>query len=157
MEEKYRIAILDDEAVWIDAIVSLLERAPEIEIVGTAMTQKDAAAAQRDVTELAATPLDADRPPCLVHRCPQGPLGGEQLSDACLGCRAFVRRELAPHGDARDWETSMTSKGAFKAGALVSRDRDTPTGLSAAEPVPARVLACTLRVGNKDRKLVRRS
>ena len=47
MEEKYRIAILDDEAVWIDAIVSLLERAPEIEIVGTAMTQKDAAAIAR--------------------------------------------------------------------------------------------------------------
>ena len=44
MEEKYRIAILDDEAVWIDAIVSLLERAPEIEIVGTAMTQLDAVA-----------------------------------------------------------------------------------------------------------------
>ena len=42
MEEKYKIAILDDESVWIDAIVSLLTRAPEIEIVGTAVTQADA-------------------------------------------------------------------------------------------------------------------
>jgi len=42
MEEKYKIAILDDETVWIDAIASLLTRAPEIEIVGTAVTQKDA-------------------------------------------------------------------------------------------------------------------
>ena len=42
MEEKYKIAILDDETVWIDVIASLLTRAPEIEIVGTAVTQKDA-------------------------------------------------------------------------------------------------------------------
>jgi len=42
MEEKYKVAVLDDEEVWIDAIVSLLERAPEIEVVGIAMTQKDA-------------------------------------------------------------------------------------------------------------------
>jgi len=42
MEEKYKIAILDDEPVWIDAIVSLLTRAPEIEIAGTAFTQADA-------------------------------------------------------------------------------------------------------------------
>ena len=34
MEKKYKVAILDDEAVWIEAIVMLLERAPEIEIVG---------------------------------------------------------------------------------------------------------------------------
>lgn len=47
MEEKYRIAILDDEAVWIDAIASLLERAPEIEIVGKATTQLDAVAIAR--------------------------------------------------------------------------------------------------------------
>lgn len=42
MEEKYKIAILDDELVWIDAIVSLLTRSTEIEIVGTALTQADA-------------------------------------------------------------------------------------------------------------------
>ena len=42
MEEKYKIAILDDEPVWIDAIVSLLTRAPEIEIAGTAFSQADA-------------------------------------------------------------------------------------------------------------------
>jgi len=47
LEEKYRIAILDDEAVWIDAIASLLERAPEIEIVGKATTQLDAVAIAR--------------------------------------------------------------------------------------------------------------
>ncbi len=42
MEKKYRVAILDDEAVWIEAIVMLLERAPEIEIVGTAGSQREA-------------------------------------------------------------------------------------------------------------------
>lgn len=42
MGKKYKVAVLDDEAVWIDAIVSLLERAPEIEVVGTAMTQMEA-------------------------------------------------------------------------------------------------------------------
>jgi len=40
--EKYKIAILDDEPVWIDAITSLLTRAPEIEVVGTASTQLEA-------------------------------------------------------------------------------------------------------------------
>jgi len=42
LEQKYRVAILDDEPVWTEAIMSLLARAPEIEIVGTAATQKDA-------------------------------------------------------------------------------------------------------------------
>ena len=42
MAEKYKVAILDDESVWIDAIASLLMRAPEIEIVGTAATQLEA-------------------------------------------------------------------------------------------------------------------
>ena len=42
MAEKYKVAILDDESVWIDAIASLLMRAPEIEIVGTAVTQLEA-------------------------------------------------------------------------------------------------------------------
>lgn len=40
--EKYRIAILDDEPIWIDAIASLLMRAPEIEVVGTAFSQTEA-------------------------------------------------------------------------------------------------------------------
>lgn len=42
MADKYKVAVLDDEAVWIEAIVSLLMRAPEIEIVGTAETQETA-------------------------------------------------------------------------------------------------------------------
>lgn len=48
MKGKYKIAILDDEAVWTEAIISLLSRAPEIEIVGTAATQKDAVLIARD-------------------------------------------------------------------------------------------------------------
>ena len=42
MPDKFRIAILDDEQVWIEAIVSLLSRAPELEIVGTASSQAEA-------------------------------------------------------------------------------------------------------------------
>ena len=42
MAEKYEIAILDDEPVWIDAIIALLLRAPEIEVVGTAVSQIEA-------------------------------------------------------------------------------------------------------------------
>jgi DNA-binding NarL/FixJ family response regulator len=42
LEEKYKVAILDDEIVWTEAIASLLSRAPEIEIVGTAATQQEA-------------------------------------------------------------------------------------------------------------------
>jgi len=39
MSVPYRIAILDDEPVWIEAIIALLERSSEIEVVGTACSQ----------------------------------------------------------------------------------------------------------------------
>ncbi len=42
MSEIYRIAILDDEPVWIEAIVALLTRSPEIVVVGTVETQDEA-------------------------------------------------------------------------------------------------------------------
>jgi len=48
LEGKYKIAILDDEDVWTEAIVSLLLRAPEIEIVGTAATPHDAVVIARE-------------------------------------------------------------------------------------------------------------
>jgi len=48
LEKKYRVAILDDETVWIEAITSLLLRAPEIEIVGTAVSQKEAVEIAKD-------------------------------------------------------------------------------------------------------------
>jgi NarL family two-component system response regulator LiaR len=48
--EKYKIAILDDEPVWIDAIVSLLMRAPEIEVVGTAVSQNEAVEIARQMS-----------------------------------------------------------------------------------------------------------
>ena len=42
MSENYRIAILDDEPVWVEAIVALLKRSPEIIVVGTVETQDEA-------------------------------------------------------------------------------------------------------------------
>ena len=50
MEDKYKVAILDDEIVWTEAIASLLSRAPEIEIVGTAATQQEAVEIARKKT-----------------------------------------------------------------------------------------------------------
>lgn len=50
MQEKYRVAILDDETVWIESIVSLLARSPEIEIVGTAVTQAEAVELAKEKT-----------------------------------------------------------------------------------------------------------
>ena len=44
MSAPYRIAILDDEPVWIEAIVALLTRSSEIQVVGTACTQAEAVA-----------------------------------------------------------------------------------------------------------------
>ncbi len=48
LAERYRVAILDDEPVWTESIVSLLARAPEIEVVGTAATQNDAVTIARE-------------------------------------------------------------------------------------------------------------
>lgn len=44
LKEKYKIAILDDEPYWCDAIVGLLGREPSLCVVGTASTQAQAAA-----------------------------------------------------------------------------------------------------------------
>jgi len=42
VRREYRIAILDDEAMWRSAVVGLLERDPIISVVGVAATQKKA-------------------------------------------------------------------------------------------------------------------
>lgn len=41
---KYKIAVLDDEAMWCDAIIGLFKREPSISVVGVAATQAQAVA-----------------------------------------------------------------------------------------------------------------
>lgn len=50
MEEKYKVAILDDEPVWLDAIEALLSRSDEVEIAGAALSQDEAVEIARSLT-----------------------------------------------------------------------------------------------------------